>query len=385
MNMHFPKLRFSADLAIIILAFIIWRIVLSGAALISFLILPLFSRNFLGGGYELYNRYLYLLPWANFDGEHYMSIAQQGYKSLEQAFFPMFPLLIYSGSLIFPSDFLTTVSVGLFVSNLAFIAGLWLFYKLIKLDYPRNTSLLIIAVLLTFPTAFYFGALYTESLFLLFSVGAFYFTRKKNFWLGGVMGFLASITRVFGVLVFISLIIEVWQSKTPLKKALPILIAPGGLFAYMGYLWWTVGDPLAFYHLQSIIGEHRQQGIVVFPQVVYRYLKILFNYPHLDIFLAPLLLEFITTLLFFCLPIIGFLKKMRLSYLFYSMVSLLLPTIQGSFSSGSRYILVIFPSFIVLGLLIQKLPKILQVLVLILFGVLQAFFAALFIRGYWVA
>jgi Gpi18-like mannosyltransferase len=258
-------------------------------------------------------------------------------------------------------------------------------YKLVRLDYSAKIGWITIALLLFFPTSFYLGAVYTESLFLLLSVGTFYFARQEKWWIAALFGILACTTRVFGVLLLPALLIDIFIYKKLFKKWYPILLIPTGLLIYMIYLFFSVGDPFAFYNLQSIIGEHRQKGIVLFPQVIYRYLNILIHYQKIDIFLATFLLEFITTLIFFVVPILAYFKKVRLSYIFYSLISLLVPTVQGSFSSGSRYVLVIFPVFIMMALFFVKWPRIIQVLMFIVLSILLMFFSILFLRGYWVA
>jgi len=385
----FEVLRFtnklSPEILIIGGLFLVWRIFLFVVGLVGFIFVPLFSRNFLGGGYQLYNQFFYLMPWANYDGEHYLSIALRGYQSLEQAFFPLYPLLVHIGIFFSKTDFLSTVLSGLVISHLCFLGSLYLLFKLARLDYSSQIAWRTLLLLLLFPTSFFFAAFYTESLFLFLSVATFYFYRKNNFWLAAVCGFLASFTRVFGVLLFLSLIIDLWLSKKSLKESFPLLLIPGGLLLYMAYLWWSVGDPLAFYNLQSIIGEHRGKGIILFPQVVYRYLNILIHYQEVNTFLASFLLEFVSTVSFVLLVIVGYFKKIRISYLFYALASILLPTIQGSFSSGSRYVLVVFPVFIIWALLIEKLPRIIQVILFMLMGLMLGFFTILFIRGYWVA
>lgn len=199
------------------------------------------------------------------------------------------------------------------------------------------------------------------------------------------MGILACSTRVFGVLLLPALLIDVFIDRKSFSKWYPLLFIPLGLLLYMIYLYATVGDPLAFYTLQSLIGEHRQKGIILFPQVVYRYLNILVHYQKIDIFLATFLLEFFSTLLFFIIPIWAFFKKVRWSYIFYSLASLLLPTIQGSFSSGARYVLVIFPVFMMMAMIIEKWPKLSQRMLFLLSAVLLFLFTILFVRGYWVA
>jgi Gpi18-like mannosyltransferase len=383
--MHYLKSKFTSDIKIIVGGFLLWRFFLYFALLIGFLFVPLGGKNFFGGGLEQYNQYPYILAWANFDGEHYMSIAMQGYQSLEQAFFPLYPLLIYLGRWFLPNNFLMTALVGIIISNLIFIAALWFLYKLVRIDYSAKIGWLTIAILLVFPTSFYFGAVYTESLFLFLSVATFYFARKEKWWLAALFGILACSTRVFGVLLLPALLIDVFQTKKNLRQWYPLLLIPAGLLLYMGYLYFTVGDPLAFYNLQSLIGEHRQKGIVLFPQVVYRYFNILLHYQKIDIFLATFLLEFISTMLFFIIPLVAYFKKVRVSYIFYSLLSLLLPTIQGSFSSGARYVLVIFPVFIMTAILIEKWPSWIQKTCLAFLAILLFIFTILFIRGYWVA
>lgn len=383
--MHSHKSKIPSEFKKIIGLFLIWKGFLYLVLLLAFVFLPLGGRNFFGGGIDRYTEYFYLLPWANFDGEHYMSIAMQGYHSLEQAFFPLYPMLIFLGKWLLPNNFVSTAVVGLLISNLAFIAALIMLYKLVRLDYSEKISWMTIVLILIFPTAFYFGALYTESLFLFLSVATFYFSRKEKWWLAGIFGLLASSTRVFGILLLPTLLLDLLMEKKSVKLWYPILIIPLGLIIYMIYLYMTLGDPLAFYNLQSIIGEHRQKGIILFPQVVYRYLNILFHYQKIDIFLATFLLEFFSTLLFFCLPFYGILKKVRWSYIFYSLISLILPTIQGSFSSGARYVLVIFPVFIILALIVEKFPYYIKILFIVCSVILLILFTSLFIRGYWVA
>ncbi|MBA3379520.1 MAG: hypothetical protein H0T93_11615, partial [Chloroflexia bacterium] len=51
-----------------------------------------------------------------------------------------------------------------------------------------------------FPTAFFFNAVYTESLFLLLAVAALYHARKGEWLLAGVIGLLAALTRSAGVM-----------------------------------------------------------------------------------------------------------------------------------------------------------------------------------------
>jgi hypothetical protein len=55
--------------------------------------------------------------------------------------------------------------------------------------------------------ALFLSALYTESLFLALSVGTFYAARKDRWALAGMLGGLAALTRVTGVLLFIPVVV----------------------------------------------------------------------------------------------------------------------------------------------------------------------------------
>ncbi|MEK6808088.1 MAG: hypothetical protein AABY14_00205, partial [Nanoarchaeota archaeon] len=78
-------------------------------------------------------------------------------------------------------------------------------------------------------------------------------------------------------------------------------------------------------------------------------------------------------------------KKIRLSYLIYAMLAFLLPSIQGSFSSLPRYVLVLFPAFLAFALWLDGVPKALKLIIYL--GLIIGLFVetTLFVRGYWVA
>lgn len=350
---------------------------------------------------------IYLLPsglprfvwgFANFDGVHYLTIAQNGYMAqFTQAFFPLYPMLIrYSGYIL--QDHINIIS-GLILSFVCFVAAFYYFRKLLSLDYKHSTVTWVLVFLLAFPTSFYFAALYSESLFFLLTILLFWFARKHNWWLAGFFGFLAALTRVNGILLFPILIVE-WlmlekkiNSRSAFKKIItaspvsllgkPVFyLIPLGLAIYMVYLKYAFNDPLYFWHAQEVFGAERSVGIVLPPQVLWRYVKILttvefFSYPFLTAFweLCAFIIGFVGL-------IMGHQKHTRLSYLLFGWGVLLLPTFTGTFSSLPRYILLIFPLFIVFGLI--KSIKI-RLMLVIFFISLQLLFLSHFLSGLWVA
>jgi len=379
------RLKLNPDYISIICIFIIWKVFLLFVLIGSFEFIPLYSKHLLGGGYDKYQTFHYFLPWANFDGEHFISIAQFGYQQYQQAFFPLYPKLISIGMSFMDFNVLSGAITGLVVSSFCFLAALIFLYKLLKLDYSRNFSLGVILVLLLYPASFYFNAVYTEALFLMLIVGSFYFFRTGKYFLAGVLGLFAAYTRVFGVLLLISFLIDAFVYKIPFKKIYWIALIPLGLISYMIYLYYSVGDPLAFYNLQLIVGEQHQRGIVLFPQIIYRYLKIIFTTESLSPILTTILFELAAGITFMALPIIGLFYKVRLSYIFFAFAGYVLPTIQGSFSSLPRYVLILFPSFIILTLMLKTLPLSLKISIALVSVTLLIIETSFFLRGYWVS
>ncbi len=328
--------------------------------------------------------------WANFDGIHYLNLAKYGYQhgltGYLQAFFPIFPLTIR----LINSAIGDYLSSGLILSNFSFVVACWLLVKLIRLDYSAQVARTSLLLLLLYPTSFFFGSLYSESLFLVITVASIYAARTNHWFTACLLAGIASATRVSGIFLLPLLLIEFWQSHhRSLRKALNLqllwfFLAPVGLFIYMRFLNTTVGDPWYFAHIQPLFGAQREVNqLVLLYQVFFRYAKMLIFINHSDPLFFTVLLEFLTGSLFLVLCLFSF-KYTRLSYAVYATLSYVLPTLTGTFSSMPRYVLVLFPCFIVLALWFSKqkpTTKLMHYLVLILFSIISI---SLFTRGYFI-
>ena len=335
---------------------------------VALIIVALFSTSFIGFLFpypnfqyliELGNNIPWLWSWGGFDGIHYITIAESGYVADNtQAFFPVYPYLVEKVSSILGLNALVS---GLVVSNLALLFVTGLFWSLLRLDNSENLSKKIIALFLLFPTAFYLGALYTESIFLALVFGTFLSARKGKWFLAGLLGALASATRPMGIFLFPAMIIEWWQSKIKDQRLnikditaknwmdlLWILLIPMGLVLYMIYLNNHFDDALKFIHSQPGFGASRSDKIVLIYQVFWRYIKMIFTVAPFSLLYLRILQELFWSALFLVLGILSF-KKTRLSYAVFSMFSYILPTLTGTFSSMPRYVLVMFPAFIILA------------------------------------
>lgn len=382
--LRFTKALWENDsLRFIFLVFIIWRASLFLILTAALLFVPLNSPNFLGGGFERYLETPYLFAWANFDGEHYLSIAQNGYRALTHSFFPVYPLTIKVSSL-FSQDLTILTATGLIISNTAFLVGLFLLWKLIRLDYSDKIAKHSILSLLLFPTSFYYGSLYTGSLFLCLMIASFYFARTNRWWLVGLCGGIATATRINGIIILPVLLLE-WLLLKKRSLPIPVLLIPLGLLFYILYLYQTTGNPLAFYNELSVFGEQRQGSFVTLPQIFYRYLNMLFTVSTDNIIYRTVLVEFLTAILIILLLLYGLLKKIRPTYLLYGTISLILPALTGSFSSLPRYILLIFPVFISLGIFLSNRSLAVKLIFYLFLFLLLIIETSLFLRGYWVA
>lgn len=146
----------------------------------------------------------WLCPWTLWDSQWYLRIAAHGYESITTAFFPLYPwLLSWAG----PSEIRMAVW-GVLVSNTCFLFALYFLYRLTSIDFDEKTAERAVFLLAFFPTTAFFSAVYTESLFLLLSVAAFYCVRKQRWPVAGLLAGLAGLTRNSGWILFVMLGIE---------------------------------------------------------------------------------------------------------------------------------------------------------------------------------
>jgi len=322
----------------------------------------------------------FLRALANFDGVHYLLIAKNGYSQYEQAFFPIYPLLIRFLAFFLGGNELLS---GLLISNLSFVLGVWIFIKTFA---QKKTAKWLLLFLLTFPTAFFFHTVYTESLFFLLVSLTFYFCQQQSLKKAALFAYLASLTRLMGLFLVIPLILSVLkhkQKRLVLYASAPIL----GLLTYMTYLGQTTGDPLFFFTSQPIYGEARSTNLILLPQVYFRYFKILFTADFSFAYFVSILEMgfFSVVLLTLLLDLKKQLKQVRpqlLALNLFSLVNILLPTFTGSFLSVPRFVILSLSFFVYLSNLKLKSVKI---GLLVIFTLGQIVLLSLFVQGYFIS
>jgi len=328
---------------------------------------------------DVYNVPKFIKAFANFDGLHYLGIAQSGYYQYQQAFFPGYPIAIKIVTAMLGKNYLIG---GFLVSNLSYLGVLVLLSKILKsLRYKDSTWFMIFFVF--FPTSFYFSAIYTESFFLLLLLAVIYFQIEKKPLLSAFCAFGCSLTRFIGLASLLFLI--------RFKKHRPILtfwvLWPIiGLLLYMLYLNITVHDPLYFLNSQPFFGANRSTKLILLPQVYFRYLKIFYT-AKIDIAYLTAVLEFLFFNFTFVILLLDLRKRFKTHATLYminlfSLFNLILPTLTGTFSSIPRYSLMSISMFFFLGELKSTRFKI---FLSICFLCLQLMMLVLFIQGYFIS
>jgi hypothetical protein len=195
-----------------------------------------------------------LAPLARWDSVWYLRIADSGYgdSAVRAAFFPLYPLLVRGVGTLFGGSNGALLVAAYLVSLASFLAALALLHRLTELELGRRVARPTLVLLALFPAAVYFGAPYSESLFLLLAVGAFYAARTGRWaWAGACAG-LASASRSAGLLLLIPLALFWWSSRPRRVRDVAWLgLAPVGIAAYAAWLGLVEGDALRFLNVQA--------------------------------------------------------------------------------------------------------------------------------------
>jgi hypothetical protein len=231
---------FFSDLKFVVFVWVISRIWFTIFAYLGHLSHP-FQENIEGGFAGVSNWYLNV--WTTFDSKYFLEIAQSGYTAKSSAFFPLYPLLLRP----FGPDENAMALAGCVISNLCFAIALWLFWKLSRLQFERVLCRKMLWVLALFPAGVYSMAVYTESLFLMLSLSAFYLARTNRWVWVAPLGLLAALTRNAGPILAASLLLEWWlQHKASKSTELSERPQPIGIVAALLPAFAFIGMQLYF-------------------------------------------------------------------------------------------------------------------------------------------
>lgn len=301
-------------------------------------------------------------PIVRWDAGWYMNVAQNGYSySPDRSgntvrFYPLYPLLTRAAwKLGVPLLF-----AGIVVSLISLLAALLLMVDLLAERSGADAVLPGIATLLFFPTSFYFTAYYTESLFLLTTVAAFWAAGRGRWALAGLAGAAASLTRLNGVLILVPILWLLWESAGRRRRGLrpshllPVLGTIAGALAYPVFLWMKFGSALIFFQGEKAGWAHRPTPVwQLVSQTAGEFgarLSRLSSGGGLLFFL-----NLAAILLFLALTLALFLRR-ELAGGLYAAATLLLLLNSGSLDAMMRYVLSLFPCLFLLSDLLRRRP-----------------------------
>ncbi len=215
--------------------------------------------------------------WNRWDAPHYLDLVVFGYRAVDArdlfgpngyrsvypgdlplyiVFYPLFPWLATLVNFLL-NDPLASAFV---VSTLASIFVAPLLYRLVRHDEEPAVALRAAWFLLIFPTAYVLHIGYTEALFMALVLGSFLAARTERWWLAGLLGGLAALTRVNGLVLIPALAAEAltqWLRRPPEERRLRVEWLAIGLVAvgFGGYLALNqavYGTPFEFLTVQRV-------------------------------------------------------------------------------------------------------------------------------------
>ncbi len=322
-----------------------------------------------------------LYQFTKWDAHHYINIADHWYVSEDAynlspelfaekeyvfiAFYPLYPIIVRLFSFICPN---ITLSAHI-VSNIFIMLSIAAMYKLVKIDYSRKTAITVSLMLVFSPYGFFFSLAFTESLFLFLTLMFFIMLRKEKYVYAGIFGLLSALTKNFGLLLIIPYgvrIIELACKKhysllQILKKLLPGAMILAGFGIYLCINKAVSGEWFKFMTYQN---EHWNQRISCPWENVVNHMMWFLG--ESDVMANKWFIWFgdISSVCFAMGVCWAGRKKIPFMYSIYSLAYIFLTLTVSWLLSGPRYLLVNFPTYIVLGRLCEN-KKWLTVLIIV--------------------
>jgi hypothetical protein len=324
--------------------------------------------------------------WERWDACWYVKVATYGYEPGERsvAFFPLFPAAV---RLVGDVTTLPYPVAGMIVSGLAYIVAITGLLRLVGDSHSPTISRRTVLFLSVFPAAFFLLAPFTESLFLAGVIWSLALARERRWPLAAGCATLAALTRAQGLLLAIPL---AWEAFVAIRQT--GLRSPGAL-ARAGWSAVAVLAPAAVFIgyglvARSLTGETPYDaqslwgGTDFHPPWALVAASVGWIIERQDGMQALNL----GALLGAAALLVAGARRMPLTYSLYAWPPLLLiaTRIQPTpLTSTTRYVLVLFPVFVVAALLTEHpwLQRAWLAISVVLLGVL----ATMFLQGDFVA
>jgi hypothetical protein len=253
--------------------------------------------------------------------------------------------------------------------------------ELVKLDHPERTARLAVLFLFIFPTSYFLHIPYTESLFLALVIGCFLAARKRLWFTAAILGALACMTRVNGLILILALAFEVWEEYRETRKFnrawLYLAMVPAGFGFYLLLNYFVTGSPTTFVTYQR---EHWYRYFRVPWEGIYETYKTIFNPKVVDAQMQGVQ-ELLFVVIGLASTIIGW-PWLRNSYRVWMIANWLMFVSTSFVLSVPRYTLTLFPLFILMAVAAKRSWSI-NVLFICWSILFLGLFSIQFVRGFW--
>jgi Mannosyltransferase (PIG-V) len=324
---------------------------------------------------------------ARWDTDFYYHIATTGYQwdrsvFLHQnvVFFPLYPLLMrWGGALLGGHPLLA----GTIVSLAAFAGAIVLLYRLAALELGEDKAWPVILLVSTYPFALFYSVVYTESLFLLLTVGAFYAMRRRHLLLAALCGVAAGLARPNGFWLALPLLWLAasapvsapdgatssrpwWRDRRRVAAVLAALAPLAGTAIFSAYLYGRFGDALAWMHGQAAWGMPLL-GRAPAPDPVRTAEDLRVKVSEVLVYVGDIVAFF-----WAATSILPVTRRLGIAYGLWIAINIFPPVAAHLFISLGRFTAVLFPLFFWLALVVprQRLTR-----VAVAFAVCQAILA----------
>jgi hypothetical protein len=341
---------------------------------------------------------IFLSPWLRWDAVWYLRIVENGYQAHDGTaqFHPLYPWL----ASIFSSLGINPILSLLLVSSFAGFGYLFVSIQLAHLDLSQSNTQFSLLLTILAPAAFVLFAPYSEALFLLCAVGSLYLARKQRWWLSGIAGGLAVLTRQQGLFLILPIAWELWEAtgKTwrsawkSWRQWLSLCLIPIGYTIWLIYRLVILNDlsvNLQNFHtiVYSLLISSSATEVVpaqafIWPwKALYFAVIKVFQTPDLDIWV-----NIISALYFLVLLILGW-KSMRVSYRIYVLAITIISFsyftgLQHPYMGLPRHLLLAFPVFWAVTPHLNR--PIIRPFVIILGSIWMLFMVSLFSLEAWI-
>lgn len=330
------------------------------------------------------------------DGVYYLRIAKDGYdfNGAITVFYPLFPLTVN----VVHRLGIGYVAAGQIINFIALVLASQGLYLLTK-EITKNKRVAMLAVMtwLAFPSAHFFVAFYTEAMFVAFSVWSLLFLLRRQYLAASIMAGLASGTRLMGVVLGVVILLQYladrkwkWQNIDSKILYLPLSFLGVGLYwswlyGYTKVLPWEYFPML--YRRSWDYMRFEPNFVRTIWDEIQAYPKLINSNSWSDIWINAILTKlhfFVSWLAIVWSVYLGWRKKLPLALVVYAGLTALMLVLTNNFVSHSRYILPVFPVFILIAMWLDKRSEHVRALYFMASAAGLGVMLSMFANGYWV-